>query len=1034
MRHSTPTKGSRCIKVVDPQKRGMAIPSAILHIVRPVSIKQNHNTSPSSENRHQILRAQNYRNNPALLLSETPLHPLYDPLEKSLEVKRIGHWKSKNQSTRYTIFEKTDSSSIKKTSISQNSRTPKRLSHREKISALQFPNRVPALQSELLTDNKDLRKASSRSIKLSRKCNLSQMKKSQMKQEDILALLPKIEAISSVIRKPIVSLPSKSTYNIVDITSTLSSCKIENKKTFANIVNKAKSISSTVSNHLHSSNSEYEINVLHYENDFPLRSNCPQFAQSHSKSDITNWSSVYNCDLVKSQTDNLTNERNAIKDHKCNEGKTVDDIKYSWEMNNWMPLPQRKETNACEIKIAERNARGPYDCKIKYSWQVIGISTQTSHTLLQNLLSSVSTEDNKSAYKMCIKYSWQIIGISTQASLHDYNDLDYWNGMLLTPSKNCNENEVEIGNAKTYVKPQDYAIYPEKRLKRYLILNNQQTQTFAEKEVQADPNDFYAKYSWHNLIKQYLQIVVFPDMEQILETLTKQKSDKLKLEQINYDELLHKYMIKPLTPNISSKKSVILDNSNERTKKEELLMRLTYALKRLNQYEQNIDKRSTDVQCLDTEDTFVQKKEILPQNVEENIKGIMQSAQEYIAKLDYQLKDLDNADQQIENSMMKTLKDIDETFQSLLDDVCYKVNKRREQLILEAEIHKQESLIPLRACRREVEAQVQNAQNIISMSEDILRNPRQYNANGFGKIISASNDIGRIPAVPYSEELPNINFDRPLNSYNDEIVEQISKLGCISHTIPVQIMNVEERPAGLFVKWHVINPEYYAEEQTFVIEKADGEIIDPTSSKFETVYRGSETSCFIRNIPVDQPVTLRVKIQADNVARSVHHVVRTSIPPYSWELDNENYMITNGKTVIKVTDTISTLFSRGPQFDANHIIEFKFLEVPQEGNDDEGIALVYDPQGSHDTLKRVASLMITPQGKIFMDGDEKLMRLPRMRFGSVIMISTFRKSAHVLRVNIESENKCVTYDWRIQTPLYLAARFTEHNKWHLTIE
>lgn len=78
--------------------------------------------------------------------------------------------------------------------------------------------------------------------------------------------------------------------------------------------------------------------------------------------------------------------------------------------------------------------------------------------------------------------------------------------------------------------------------------------------------------------------------------------------------------------------------------------------------------------------------------------------------------------------------------------------------------------------------------------------------------------------------------------------------------------------------------------------------------------------------------------------------------------------------------------------------------------------------------------MITPQGKIFMDGDEKLMRLPRMRFDAVIMISASRKNAHVLRVNIESENKCVTYDWRVQTPLYLAARFTERNKWHLMIE
>lgn len=98
---------------------------------------------------------------------------------------------------------------------------------------------------------------------------------------------------------------------------------------------------------------------------------------------------------------------------------------------------------------------------------------------------------------------------------------------------------------------------------------------------------------------------------------------------------------------------------------------------------------------------------------------------------------------QIENSMMRTLRDIDETFQSLLDDVCREINKRREQLILEAEIHKHESLIPLRACRKEVEAQVRNAHNIISISENLLQHPEQYSVNGFGKIVTASNDIGR---------------------------------------------------------------------------------------------------------------------------------------------------------------------------------------------------------------------------------------------------------------------------------------------------
>jgi len=92
--------------------------------------------------------------------------------------------------------------------------------------------------------------------------------------------------------------------------------------------------------------------------------------------------------------------------------------------------------------------------------------------------------------------------------------------------------------------------------------------------------------------------------------------------------------------------------------------------------------------------------------------------------------------------MMKTLKDIDVVFQSLLNDLCHEINKRREQLILETEIYKHEGLIPLRACRKEVEAQIRNAENIMSISEDMLEHSC-YNTNECAKILIASNDIGR---------------------------------------------------------------------------------------------------------------------------------------------------------------------------------------------------------------------------------------------------------------------------------------------------
>ena len=69
-----------------------------------------------------------------------------------------------------------------------------------------------------------------------------------------------------------------------------------------------------------------------------------------------------------------------------------------------------------------------------------------------------------------------------------------------------------------------------------------------------------------------------------------------------------------------------------------------------------------------------------------------------------------------------------------------------------------------------------------------------------------------------------------------------------------------------------------------------------------------------------------------------------------------------------------------------------------------------------------------------MDGEQKLMRLPKIRFGTRLSFSAKRKDEDSLRINIESADKAVTYDWVVQTPLYFAARFTEYNKWNIIVK
>lgn len=493
----------------------------------------------------------------------------------------------------------------------------------------------------------------------------------------------------------------------------------------------------------------------------------------------------------------------------------------------------------------------------------------------------------------------------------------------------------------------------------------------------------------------------------------------------------------PLIPKIDANSNY---NQNIRKSIEEnLLDRLSVAILKQKQCENAISAPWSPLDNSDFQENLIiddsLKSVKLPKHVEENIKGISQSAKEYINKLEEQLEELDIADNQIINSAKKTLQEVDETYQILINEVCHQINRKRDLIRLETEVHKNEGLAPLRACRQEVKAQIRSTQHLINLVHTMLNYPHTFNRQKFEELTLASSNLGRIPAVPLPEEVPCITFCHPANEAKEKILTRISELGCISKMGPVQFLEIEERPASLYVKWHIVDSEYSGEEHNFIVQKAM-EVSNSTLYNFETVYEGTDSACFIKDLPINEEIILRVGIQSDYIVWSVLRNAKTSLSSYSWEVTNKNYMITNeGKIAAKITDELSTIFSQGTQFDAEHVIEFKFLEASTEGNSNEGIALVANNNlGNDDDLKRKGSLLITTEGKIYMNGEEKLMRLPKIRFGTRISFSAFRKDEESLRITIENADKAVTYDWIVQTPLYFAARFAESNKWNVIVK
>ncbi|KOX69493.1 hypothetical protein WN51_06577 [Melipona quadrifasciata] len=128
-------------------------------------------------------------------------------------------------------------------------------------------------------------------------------------------------------------------------------------------------------------------------------------------------------------------------------------------------------------------------CRIKYSWQVIGTGSQTSKTLLNSLVEENNLSDGESVYNCSVKYSWQIIGIATQTSQRDFTISEYQSAMSFLSART---NIIRRFAKETLCDSLPVTVW--RKGKRFIVLNNQYTQTFTHKECQTIFTELYKKH------------------------------------------------------------------------------------------------------------------------------------------------------------------------------------------------------------------------------------------------------------------------------------------------------------------------------------------------------------------------------------------------------------------------------------------------------------------------------------------------------------------------------------------------------------
>ncbi|KAK7863037.1 hypothetical protein R5R35_010779 [Gryllus longicercus] len=419
-------------------------------------------------------------------------------------------------------------------------------------------------------------------------------------------------------------------------------------------------------------------------------------------------------------------------------------------------------------------------------------------------------------------------------------------------------------------------------------------------------------------------------------------------------------------------------------------------------------------------------------------------AKKYASKLEDLTIAVEKAKEQILNSALKADADIDHSFDVLSRTLVDSLNRRKKTLKEEVERIRKDGLQPLIDCEEIIHSKISETKDYIKEGEELLDKEASQSSglNCFAEFSEQSVFLGSLPAVPQPEEVPDISFSIAVEPLQEELRQRFLSAGRVSKMGPVQVMLVEEKPGALLVHWEEVDMERVVDVSSFRLQMAYGDMASRNSlleSNFHDVYQGPETQHLVRDLRQGEPYTFRVccRVEGDTEwsAWSLPHVASSNQEPFCWDQKNPNYTITNeNKLATKVTADQSVLFSHNEQFGPGHSIEFTILECGV-GCSDEGLGLV-DVRIEGENLLQPGALFLNSQGCVFVDGIEKTTKLPPLEKGSKVCFTCEHIRDNKIRVNIDSNNKTVTYDWKVSSPelkVYFAVCFGQKG-WKVLVE
>ncbi|XP_060527310.1 cytokine receptor-like factor 3 [Cylas formicarius] len=419
------------------------------------------------------------------------------------------------------------------------------------------------------------------------------------------------------------------------------------------------------------------------------------------------------------------------------------------------------------------------------------------------------------------------------------------------------------------------------------------------------------------------------------------------------------------------------------------------------------------------------------------IKETLAAAQSYLNNLNLVNGELKNAEKQIRETYEETVKNISDTFSNLEKCLEHLLKIRRNALLEEAEQIKERGLLPLKQSLKIVSEKIDNTNQLIVLGQAINKSGNDDTVDAF---LGSASLLGTLPEVPELKEVPFISFQvEP--SHRQDIETICSNFGEIYHIGPVQIKTAQEKPGAILVEWEqrIDNEDRCRDVQEFRLQRVSGDVTKYTNltDHFLDCYIGADTQFLARDLQVSRPYSFRVCCKFDGTTEwspwSVAQVALTNVRGFCWRQTSGFRLSHNDKIAQALGDHATILYSDGPQVSAHDSVEFTILEVDTADaflglipRDDLNLKKLIDDKGG--------SLVLTRDGRIFIDGVEKSTVLPQFVKGLKVCFSCERLPGSKIRVNVDSSDKRVTYDWQTDdSPLHFACQLWS-NRWKIMVE